>query len=70
MASGHERFIAQLENAAKRADIMTPSEVATLLRRAALRLRMMSGDDNLDAENALLIDGMSQKPGHMSQRRA
>lgn len=39
MASGQERFIAQLEQTAKRVDIMSPNEISSLFRRAALRLR-------------------------------
>lgn len=60
MASGQERFIAQLEQAAKRVDIMSPNEISSLFRRAALRLR--------NAGNLLAgLDAASGRAGGMAE---
>ena len=54
MADGRERFIRQLESAAKRTDIMASDEVSTLFRRAALRLRTFEGTPlELDVDSGL-----------------
>jgi hypothetical protein len=47
MTSGRDRFIRQIEDAARRVNIMPRDEIAALFRRTALRLRN-SDDLGLD----------------------
>ncbi len=54
MADRRERFIRQLENAARRVEVMAPAEAARLFHRAALRLRNIDGPVlDIDVDEAL-----------------
>ena len=62
MVDGRERFIRQLESASKRVGIMTADEIATLFRRAALRLRDADGI-GLDPDVAEKLDEVADLTG-------
>ncbi len=54
MPDGRERFILQLENAARRVEVMAPAEAVMLFHRAALRLRNIDGPvPDTDVDEAL-----------------
>lgn len=44
MATGRERFVAQIEKAAERSDIMPQDEVTRFLRRACVHLRILHSE--------------------------
>jgi hypothetical protein len=44
MTTGRERFVAQIEKAAERTDIMPQDEVKRFLRRACVHLRILHGE--------------------------
>lgn len=44
MTTGRERFVAQIEKAAERTDIMPQDEVKRFLRRACVHLRILHSE--------------------------